>query len=130
MYEVSYEAQKKRFKRFDFSFQADDWPILLAKTEQISSNWAVATHKFNALYMLMRNLSLSLFILFMANSLNLIINGSSAMIIVAIVFSFLFSIVSLNCATQYERYFYIMIFEGCIAFDIKMPKFKKTKKQG
>jgi hypothetical protein len=120
MSDVSYEEMKRRYHRYNFSFQHEEWPILLANITDRSIDMATEIKKFNAMHIMLRNISFALLILFLIALIQVFREGFLLIHILTSIFSLLFSLIAVKRAMLFEKYFYNMIFEATIAHSTKL----------
>jgi hypothetical protein len=114
MWEKSYEELKKSHPRFEMKFDANEWPILLSNIKRENVNEAADISKFNAMHIMLRNISFALIVTFILKIMQFFFDGYSFANLIISITSIAFSLIAVRRAELFEKYFYNMIFESTI----------------
>lgn len=109
------ERFKKEYSNLKFNFQSKDWAVLIAYLQREKAETTSEIHRFNAIYIMMKNASFN-FIILAVTEIVLFVTRSLDWLYLFIGISFaVASIISARQAARFKRWFFSGIFEAVIA---------------
>mgnify|MGYP000893695996 CR=1 FL=1 len=111
---------KKRSEKVKVRFGAEDWPVLLAYIKHNSPENVFIIEKDKALSMMLRNVSVCCFSLFVGQSIFLFLNGLIYWQLSISVAALIFSILSARQSFRFDRWFFLGIYETAISLGPEM----------
>ncbi|MCP4371827.1 MAG: hypothetical protein GY797_27475 [Deltaproteobacteria bacterium] len=115
--QITFEKFQDNNFSFKFNFETKDIPILVSYIKQNDMDVASEMGQFNAMHIMLRNVSLSLVFLAIIQVLFLISKFSYWGLIVAVIF-FGFSILAVKQSAKYEKWYYSNIYETLLAHNL------------
>jgi hypothetical protein len=122
------DAFKKKHPHLEIRFKAHEWPILLAYARQENMDIAANIERFNATFIMLRNISFALLLFAVVQVCQLIIHNFPIIHAILILIFLTLFIVALREAVKYNRWFYSIIYETIIARNQDLSDFLNMRR--
>jgi hypothetical protein len=119
---------KEKRKYTHITFEAYDWPILLAYMRQKDTELTADIEHLNCIHFMLRGVSFSLAILGVTQLLEYFLVGPQTALIVSIICVTVLCILAGQEAKKFNKWFYAGIYEAAIASDLKPSDLFTTTK--
>jgi len=117
----------KTHEDLNVKFKSKDWPILLASIRQQSAEMADEIDRYNALHIMLRNISFNFFLLATIELTQFFRINFAIWHLVIFLILLMLSIVSGREAAKFNKWFYLRNYEATVAQSLVQSKSVKSK---
>jgi len=119
---------KTNHKNFQVNFKASDWPVLQAFIARQHQEMHSEIQRFNALQIMLRNISFALLILALVQAIFLL-TAFSFLKVMLVIGSFILSMITAKQSVTLSKWFYSAIYEAVVAHSLDVKTLVKKDKK-